>query len=155
MENFTLQLKGTKRWRLKPSSVKVPTRGCTPQWNARSGTNHEVVRSAAEQQAKLHAQHANDGAPFNTHPPREFFHDAEEVTLKPGSVLYVPGAYAISLIGTLLPQSTKLEVATATVFVTVAASRIRIIALTRLSHIPFNVFRLTLLRLCSGHVASG
>ena len=47
MENFTLQLKGTKRWRLKRGAVAVPVRGCTPMWRQAE----ESVRSAAETQA--------------------------------------------------------------------------------------------------------
>ena len=31
MENFTLQLRGAKRWRLKRGAVAHPLRGCTPQ----------------------------------------------------------------------------------------------------------------------------
>ena len=85
MENFTLQLRGTKRWRLKRSSVGVPVRGCTPQWGAASA----AVRTAAEQQAKLHAQHASGGT-FEAAPPDAFFADADEVVVRPGSVLYVP-----------------------------------------------------------------
>ena len=85
MENFTLQLRGTKRWRLKRSAVGVPVRGCTPQWGAASA----AVRTAAEQQAKLHAQHASGGT-FEAAPPDAFFADADEVVVRPGSVLYVP-----------------------------------------------------------------
>lgn len=67
-------------------------RGCTPQWCARSGSGvSAAVLDAAEQQAKLHAQHARNAAAFDTRPPRSFFDDADVVTLKPGSVLYVPG----------------------------------------------------------------
>ena len=40
MENFTLQLRGTKRWRLKRSAVGVPVRGCTPQWRGVGGGAH-------------------------------------------------------------------------------------------------------------------
>ena len=59
-------------------------RGCTPQW----GRGSEAVRRAAEQQAKCHAQHAS-GA-FETMPPDDFWRDAREVELRPGSMLYVP-----------------------------------------------------------------
>ena len=79
MENFTLQLSGRKTWRLKRSSVEVPLRGCTPQW----GSSNAAVSSAAEQQAKLHDQHAQ--SPFVPVPPPEFWHDAFEVKL-----LYLP-----------------------------------------------------------------
>ena len=84
MENFTLQLSGVKRWRLKRSAVEVPMRGCTPQW----GSGSHAVRTAAEQQAKLHAQHTS--GPFEPAPAASFWEDAEEVTLRPGSMLYVP-----------------------------------------------------------------
>ena len=84
MENFTLQLSGTKTWRLKRSAVDVPLRGCTPMW----GHANHAVRSAAEQQSTLHAQHAK--GPFESRPDPAFFADADEVVLRPGSVLYVP-----------------------------------------------------------------
>ena len=85
MENFTLQLKGTKVWRLKRSSVDVPLRGCTPQW----GRSSAAVRDAAEQQAKLHAQHARDGGD-GVVPPAGWWDDADVITVQPGSMLYVP-----------------------------------------------------------------
>ena len=62
----------------------MPLRGCTPQWGA---TSH-AVRTAAEQQAKLHSQHAS--GPFDPAPAADFWADAEEVTLTPGTMLYVP-----------------------------------------------------------------
>ena len=31
-ENFTLQLSGSKRWRLKQGTVRHPSRGCTPHY---------------------------------------------------------------------------------------------------------------------------
>ena len=45
MENFTLQLSGTKTWRLKRSAVDVPLRGCTPMW----GKGSHAVRTAADE----------------------------------------------------------------------------------------------------------
>lgn len=104
MQNFTLQLQGVKRWKLKPSTVRcwvtlvlyesahrfvhlqveVPVRGCTPQW----GRTSARVRSAAEQQAKCHTQHSS--VPFEMDLPDDFWDDAAEVELRPGSVLYVP-----------------------------------------------------------------
>ena len=86
MENFTLQLSGRKTWRLKQSSVDVPVRGCTPQW----GTAGAAVASAAEQQAKVHTQHARGSGGFEPVPPSDFWDDAVEVTVEAGSVLYVP-----------------------------------------------------------------
>ena len=85
MENFTLQLSGRKTWWLKKSPVEVPLRGCTPQW----GTSDPVLASAAEQQAKLHAQHSSDRG-FHHAPPADFFSDATEVSVEAGDVLYVP-----------------------------------------------------------------
>eukprot|EP00962_Isochrysis_galbana_P026332 scaffold8155_cov111-Isochrysis_galbana.AAC.1 len=80
--NFTLQLRGRKRWTLRPGTVHDPVRGCTPMW-----TNSDAVtRDAAEAQAKNHAQHATGGA-FDPEPPRG---GEEEVVMVPGSVLYVP-----------------------------------------------------------------
>ena len=101
MENFTLQLSGSKTWRVKHSQVGVPMRGCTPQW----GRSSDLVRSAGEQQAKLHQQHhqaadttaasssieaqlATGAVEASSTDP--LWSDAEVVTLKPGSVLYVP-----------------------------------------------------------------
>lgn len=84
MENFTLQLQGVKRWRLKRSGVAHPMRGCTPMWRQADAT----MRDAAEAQAKCHAQHA--AGPFDPDPPRAFYEKAEEVVLRPGSMLYVP-----------------------------------------------------------------
>ena len=94
MENFTLQLSGRKRWSLKRSSIDVPLRGCTPQW----GTSGAAVASAAEQQAKLHAQHHNK-APLGGSSSSvdgglsEVDDGCFEVILEPGSVLYVPAGY--------------------------------------------------------------
>jgi len=85
MENFTLQLSGVKRWRLRRSGVAHPVRGCTPMWRQADAT----VRDAAEAQAKCHAQHAS--GPFDAAPPAEQFEGGwEEVILRPGSMLYVP-----------------------------------------------------------------
>jgi len=84
MENFTLQLQGKKRWKLKHSGVRVPVRGCTPQW----GRSSEAVRNAAEQQAKCHAQHAEGD--FDPSPDEAFWQDAHEVVMEPGSFMYFP-----------------------------------------------------------------
>ena len=46
MENFTLQLSGSKTWHLRRSKVSHPLRGATPHY-----TNTEVE----EQQCKVHA----------------------------------------------------------------------------------------------------
>lgn len=87
MHNFTLQLRGVKRWRLKPSGVQHPVRGCTPMWSQADAT----TRDAAEAQAKNHAQHAAERGAFDVAPDAEHFHTGwEEVLLRPGSVLYVP-----------------------------------------------------------------
>lgn len=49
-ENFTIQLKGKKRWYIRPSTVKHPLRGCTPHYDS---------PEVAEQQLKAH--HLVDG----------------------------------------------------------------------------------------------
>ena len=54
------------------------------------GSASNELASAAEQQAKLHAQHAASGDGFDAAPPESFFEDARRVTLRPGSVLYHP-----------------------------------------------------------------
>ena len=50
MENFTLQLSGRKRWRLKRSAIGVPLRGCTPLGLV--GRRSCVGRRAAGQAAR-------------------------------------------------------------------------------------------------------
>ena len=88
MENFTLQLRGKKRWRLARSAVSHPLRGCTPQWGAADAR----VADAAETQAKCHAQHAS--GPFEPAPPDSDFDGADVVELDAGAMLYTPAGAA-------------------------------------------------------------
>ena len=90
MENFTLQLRGKKRWRLLRSTVSHPLRGCTPQWGAADAR----VADAAETQAKCHAQHAS--GPFEPAPPNSDFDGADVVELDAGAMLYTPAGVARS-----------------------------------------------------------
>ncbi|ETW00965.1 hypothetical protein H310_06610 [Aphanomyces invadans] len=75
MENFSVQVAGKKKWKLQPSSVPYPVRGCTP---------HYKTQEVVEQQLKIHR--LTDPA-FDYHPT---FDNVSEVTLEPGSVLYFP-----------------------------------------------------------------
>ena len=87
MENFTLQLSGSKRWRLKRGDVAHPVRGCTPMWRRKDA----AMLGAAEQQAKCHAQHSGGAAAFEPEPAAEELEEGcEDVLLTPGSFLYLP-----------------------------------------------------------------
>jgi len=75
MHNFTLQLKGIKRWRLSTkNAVPNPIRGCTPHY---SGID------TLEQQLKIHRLSSSQ---FNVRSMKT--HDV--VTLTPGSFMYFP-----------------------------------------------------------------
>ncbi|GAB5362098.1 hypothetical protein AAMO2058_000769100 [Amorphochlora amoebiformis] len=75
MQNFTIQLKGTKRWRLSSkNSIPNPIRGCTPHY---SGVD------TIEQQMKVHRL-ANPNFHYKS------FKIHEVVTLTPGSFMYFP-----------------------------------------------------------------
>ncbi|KDO17785.1 hypothetical protein SPRG_16819 [Saprolegnia parasitica CBS 223.65] len=76
MENFTLQLAGSQTWKLQKGTVPHPVRGCT---------SHYKTQDAVEQELKLHRMTDPTFAPLD---------DADDyvsVTLRPGSMLYVPG----------------------------------------------------------------
>lgn len=79
MENFTIQLKGSKTWKMMPSNISHPLRGCTP---------HFKTLDTYEQQMKVHKLHDPN---FQFTPDN--FDLAEEVTLTEGSILYHPGGY--------------------------------------------------------------
>ncbi|OQR92316.1 hypothetical protein ACHHYP_03810 [Achlya hypogyna] len=80
MENFTVQLQGTKTWRLKKSTVPHPLRGCTP---------HYKTQDVVEQQLKLHRM-ADPAFPYHPDVAADGS-DVVSVTLTPGSMLYFPG----------------------------------------------------------------
>lgn len=77
--NFTFQLRGTKTWRFKKGPVENNVRALTPHYRSRSNY---------EQQMKLHL--ISDPSNEEFKPPDDFFKDAEEIILSPGSVLYHP-----------------------------------------------------------------
>jgi hypothetical protein len=79
-ENFTLQLRGTKRWRLVPGGAHSVLRGATPHFRSPA----DVV----EMQAKAAAM-AGD-ADFAFWPGAAHFAGADEVELAPGDALYFP-----------------------------------------------------------------
>ncbi|CAK4623865.1 unnamed protein product [Aphanomyces euteiches] len=76
MENFTVQLQGSKTWKLKKSSITYPVRGCTP---------HYKTQEVVEQQLKIHRL-VDPAFEYNHGDPDEY----EEITLTPGSMLYFP-----------------------------------------------------------------
>eukprot|EP00816_Leptocylindrus_hargravesii_P001269 CAMPEP_0196816360 /NCGR_PEP_ID=MMETSP1362-20130617/54907_1 /TAXON_ID=163516 /ORGANISM="Leptocylindrus danicus, Strain CCMP1856" /LENGTH=587 /DNA_ID=CAMNT_0042193657 /DNA_START=9 /DNA_END=1772 /DNA_ORIENTATION=+ len=82
-ENFTLQLSGVKRWRLKQGTVKHPIRGCTP---------HYASPETVECQLKA-ARLSNPDFQFGW-PCEEMLNnsigDVREVVMKPGDMLYFP-----------------------------------------------------------------
>mmetsp|Transcript_8009 Transcript_8009/g.14842 ORF Transcript_8009/g.14842 Transcript_8009/m.14842 type:complete len:664 (+) Transcript_8009:169-2160(+) len=78
MHNFTVQLRGTKRWRFcSTNSILNPIRGCTPHYD---GVDN------LEQQIKVHRL-AN---PAFTSRMRTRMKNHETVTLTPGSAMYFP-----------------------------------------------------------------
>ena len=83
-ENFTLQLRGSKAWRLVRAATRSPVRGATP---------HFVTPSdLVEAQVKAHRS-AGD-ASFAFWPGSDYFSSAASVTLVPGDLLYFPaGGY--------------------------------------------------------------
>ena len=84
MQNFTLQIAGTKRWLLYPGSIRNPVRGCTPQWN----TADERSLDAAETQLKINEYTSERRQELK--PPLGALSQPMEVVLKAGDMLYVP-----------------------------------------------------------------
>eukprot|EP00475_Leptophrys_vorax_P035302 TRINITY_DN5802_c1_g1_i1.p1 TRINITY_DN5802_c1_g1~~TRINITY_DN5802_c1_g1_i1.p1 ORF type:complete len:524 (-),score=134.93 TRINITY_DN5802_c1_g1_i1:33-1604(-) len=75
-ENFTIQLKGSKKWKVAKGAVKSPLRGCTPHYFDNQGVK--------ETQMKAHALCVPEGEGMCV--PQEW----EEVVLGEGDVLYHP-----------------------------------------------------------------
>lgn len=82
MENFTVQLKGSKRWYLKRGNLTHVIRGATP---------HYKPDENAEQQMMLHRLQDEE---FKLNNPKSYFdssrEDVECVVLNPGDLLYFP-----------------------------------------------------------------
>eukprot|EP01138_Halocafeteria_seosinensis_P000620 gb/GECG01000635.1/.p1 GENE.gb/GECG01000635.1/~~gb/GECG01000635.1/.p1 ORF type:complete len:616 (+),score=74.62 gb/GECG01000635.1/:1-1848(+) len=82
MENFTIQLQGSKRWYLKRGNLTHVLRGATP---------HYKPDDNVEQQIMLHRMQDSS---FQFHNPQGFFdpsrQDVECVVLHPGDILYFP-----------------------------------------------------------------
>jgi len=82
-ENFTLQLSGKKKWRLKQGSVKHPLRGCTP---------HYLSPDSVESQLKA-ARLSNPDFQFgwpNGSDMKNSYGEEQEVIMNPGDMLYFP-----------------------------------------------------------------
>lgn len=79
-ENFTIQLRGAKRWHLYPSGVQHPHRGFAPHFK-----NVQVLHTQTHI-AKC-ADQSFDGL------PRNIDEVCETVVLQPGDVLYHPAGY--------------------------------------------------------------
>jgi hypothetical protein len=79
-ENFTFQLSGVKKWRLKQGTVKYPLRGCTP--------HYAESPDAIEGQLKA-ARLSNPDFTYES-PPSNSFGKEEEVIMTAGDVLYFP-----------------------------------------------------------------
>ena len=80
-QNFTIQLTGSKRWRLVPGAC-VPLRARTPHFDT-------PAAAAEEQRAAASIVQAPD-APFYSLPPPDFLVNGDIVTLRAGDVLHFP-----------------------------------------------------------------
>lgn len=74
-ENFTIQLKGTKRWSMLPSGITDPLTNYHPRTSNIEGRDANLRRHRSYTNASLD--------PVNTS-------EAQSLVLRPGSVLYVP-----------------------------------------------------------------
>jgi hypothetical protein len=79
-ENFTFQLSGVRKWRLKHGTVRYPLRGCTP--------HYAESPDAIEGQLKA-ARLCNPDFTFES-PPSNSFGREEEVIMTAGDLLYFP-----------------------------------------------------------------
>ena len=83
-ENFTIQLKGTKKWSFAPSGIRSPVTNCVNDGN--------IARKIYHDQKKVHyGTNANSTIP----PGKETLNmnTVRTVTLRPGSVLYIPAGW--------------------------------------------------------------
>lgn len=90
MENFTLQLRGTKRWLIRRSTIAHPLRGATP---------HYADKSVEEQQQKIHSLSGDAGFSWSSRPstradpsaaPASSAEEYETVDLRAGDCFYHP-----------------------------------------------------------------
>lgn len=80
MENFTVQLAGTKKWEFRRGSVRAPLRGITPHYKA-AGNAEEQLKAALLSGDVFPMSSATD--------------EVETVELQPGDVMYFPGMRTI------------------------------------------------------------
>jgi hypothetical protein len=80
-ENFTLQLSGVKRWTLQRGTIQHPLRGCTPHYASPESVEAQL-KSARLSDPSFAFGHPQDGV--------NAMGAVEEVTLRPGDVLYFP-----------------------------------------------------------------
>jgi len=91
-ENFTIQLSGIKRWRLRQGHVKFPMRGCTPHyyysWN--NEENIKMNEFMVESQLKSHRL-SNSSFEFGQQNIESNAYGEEvEILMYPGDILYFP-----------------------------------------------------------------
>ena len=79
-ENFTMQLKGSKRWRLKVSGLRSPLMGFTPHY--KNSGNLEI-------QHKVHMAY-NQVNMIAQYDKKELDKNCDEIILNEGDVLYHP-----------------------------------------------------------------
>ena len=79
-ENFTIQLRGAKRWYLYPSGIANPHRGVAPHFKHQQvlHTQHHIAKCSEQQFTGL---------------PENIDELCETVVLQPGDVLYHPAGY--------------------------------------------------------------
>ena len=79
-ENFTLQLSGSKRWRLKQGTVRHPSRGCTPHYYI-----PDIVESQVKV-ARLERPNFQFGWPDDENLNKSVG-DIKEITMLPGDMV--------------------------------------------------------------------
>ena len=80
-ENFTIQLSGSKKWKLKQCTVKHPVRGCTPHYGKVAGVVENQLKLARLSDKTFSFDHPNDSNSYG---------NIEEVIMNTGDILYFP-----------------------------------------------------------------
>ena len=80
-ENFTVQLSGSKKWKLKQCTVKHPLRGCTPHYGKVAGVVENQLKLARLSDKTFSFDHPNDSNSYG---------NIEEVIMNTGDILYFP-----------------------------------------------------------------